>query len=163
MDNINLKTGKKPYYKDNVEASNKRNAAQMRVDGKYISINHPLHKAGNWTAVDIADFSTIKRDTKSKEGYVYVMSDPAHVGWVKIGKAEDMDTRHASFQTYTPHRNVKLIHSVHFDDHHAAEVKAHLLAEARTALPWSKHENGEWFQLTEEQALEILREVTLDG
>jgi len=165
MDNINLKTGKKPYYKDNVEASNKRNAAQMRINGKYISKNHPwiIHRAGNWTSTDITDISPIQRDTKSKEGYVYAISDPRSVGWIKIGKADDIDTRHANFQTYTPHRNYKLIHSVQFYDHHVAEVKAHLLAEARTALPWSKHENGEWFQLTEEQALEILREVTLDG
>ena len=135
----------------------------MYVNSKEVSKKHPLYKAGRYKSFGDMAFSSLQNYENIKEGYVYAISDPRSVGWIKIGKADDMDTRHANYQTYTPHRTYKLIHSVQFDDHHVAEVKAHLLAEARTALPWSKHKNGEWFQLTEEQALEILREVALDG
>jgi len=155
MDNVNLKTGKKPYYKDNVEASNKRNAAQMRINGKYISKNHPwiIHRAGNWTSTDITDISPIQRDTKSKEGYVYAISNAAWPEWIKIGKAVDADDRLNSYQTSSPMRDYKLIHSVYFDDRNVAELKAHAIAQGMAPR------KNEWFKMTEEQALEVLAKV----
>jgi hypothetical protein len=28
--------------------------------------------------------------------------------------------------------------------------------------PWNKHDNGEWFKLTDAEAIEILKEITND-
>jgi hypothetical protein len=36
------------------------------------------------------------------------------------------------------------------------------MAAFRTAHPWNKHDNGEWFKLTQQQAVEILKEITDD-
>ena len=47
---INPKTGKKPYYKDNPETKRIENSLQMRVNGKYIPKSHPLHKPGRYTS-----------------------------------------------------------------------------------------------------------------
>ena len=56
----------------------------------------------------------------------------------------------------------KLVHSVYFEDRNVAEKKAHLLAATRTMHPWNKHDNGEWFKLTDAEAIEILKEITID-
>jgi hypothetical protein len=53
-------------------------------------------------------------------------------------------------------RDYELIHSVYFDDRNKAERDAHKVAERKG------ERKGEWFKLTEEQALDVLREVSLD-
>ena len=40
--------------------------------------------------------------------------------------------------------------------------KAHLIAARITDTPWNKVDNGEWFKLTEQQAIDVLKEVTHD-
>jgi len=42
--NINPKTGKPKYYKDNPERKIIYNATRMWVNGSYIPMSHPLHK-----------------------------------------------------------------------------------------------------------------------
>jgi hypothetical protein len=138
------------------------NKNRMWVNGKYISNSHPLHKAGRYKTFDDAAFAALEKDVKQKSGYVYAIRNPAWPEWVKIGKAVDAEDRLSSYQTSSPMRDYKLIHSIYFDDRSAAEKKAHILAALKTTHPWNKNDNGEWFKLTEEQAIEILREVTLD-
>ena len=93
---------------------------------------------------------------------MYAIVNAAWPEWVKIGKALDAEDRLSGYQTSSPMRDYKLIHSVYFEDRNVAERKAHTLAAFKTAHPWNKHDNGEWFKLTEEQAIEVLRELTLD-
>jgi len=138
------------------------NKNRMWVNGKYISHSHPLHKAGRYKSFDAAAFAALEKDVKQKSGYVYAIRNPAWPEWVKIGKAVDAEDRLSSYQTSSPMRDYKLIHSVYFEDRNVAERKAHTLAAFKTAHPWNKHDNGEWFKLTEEQAIEVLRELTLD-
>ena len=95
-------------------------------------------------------------------GYVYVITNKAWPEWVKIGRAIDAKDRLRSYQTSSPLRDYWIIHSVHFDDVNAAERKAHLIAARITSTPWNKHDNGEWFKLTEQQAKDVLKEVALD-
>jgi|TARA_R110000737_G_scaffold30837_1_gene49337 hypothetical protein len=113
------------------------------------------------TYEDIAAFAEMAEEGV-QAGYVYAMTNNAWDGWVKIGKAINAEDRLRSYQTSSPMRDYKLIHYVPFDDVNAAERKAHLVAARMTAHPWNKPDNGEWFKLTEEQAMEVLREVTLD-
>jgi hypothetical protein len=97
-----------------------------------------------------------------KEGYVYAIVNDAWPEWVKIGKAIDAEDRLSGYQTSSPMRDYKLVHSVYFEDRNVAEKKAHTLAALKTTHPWNKHDNGEWFKLTDAEAIEILKEVTLD-
>ena len=138
------------------------NKNRMWVNGKYISQSHPLHKAGRYKTFDDAAFAALEKDVKQKSGYVYAIRNPAWPDWVKIGKAVDAEDRLSSYQTSSPMRNYKLVYSVHFDDRNVAEKKAHLLAATRTMHPWNKHDNGEWFKLTDAEAIEILKEITID-
>jgi len=128
----------------------------MYVDGKYISKSHPLFKAGKYKSFGDAAFSALQKDVQIKEGYVYAIRNAAWPEWIKIGKAVDAEDRLNGYQTSSPMRDYELIHSVYFDDRNKAERDAHKVAERKG------ERKGEWFKITEEQALEVLRELTLD-
>jgi len=145
--------GRKPH---------KRNPQRMYVNGKYISKSHPLHKSGTYKSFGELAFGSLKNYSQIKEGYVYAIVNAAWPEWVKIGKALDAEDRLSGYQTSSPMRDYKLVYSVHFEDRSVAERKAHTLAAFKTAHPWNKHDNGEWFKLTEVEAIEILKETTDD-
>ena len=138
------------------------NQHRMYVNGKYIPQTHPLYKAGKYKSFGDLAFGSLNNYNQIKEGYVYAITNPVWPEWVKIGKAIDAEDRLSSYQTSSPMRNYKLVYSVHFDDRNVAEKKAHLLAATRTMHPWNKHDNGEWFKLTDAEAIEILKEITID-
>jgi len=138
------------------------NPLSMYVNGKYVSRKHPLYKPGKYKSFGDLAFGSLKNYSKIKEGYVYAIVNAAWPEWVKIGKALDAEDRLNGYQTSSPMRDYKLVYSVHFEDRNVAERKAHTLAAFKTAHPWNKHDNGEWFKLTEIEAIEILKETTDD-
>ena len=138
------------------------NPLSMYVNGKYVSRKHPLYKPGKYKSFGDLAFGSLNNYTQIKEGHVYAITNPAWPEWIKIGKAIDAEDRLSSYQTSSPMRNYKLVHSVYFEDRNVAEKKAHLLAATRTMHPWNKHDNGEWFKLTDAEAIEILKEITID-
>jgi len=140
----------------------KRNPQRMYVNGKYIPKSHPLHKSGTYKSFGELAFGSLNNYSQIKEGYVYAIVNAAWPEWVKIGKALDAEDRLNGYQTSSPMRDYKLVYSVHFEDRNVAERKAHTLAAFKTAHPWNKHDNGEWFKLTEIEAIEILKETTDD-
>jgi len=157
----------KPCHKKSNAITNpifgpKSNPLRMWVNGKYISSKHPLYKAGRYKSFGDLAFGSLNNYNLIKEGYVYAISNAAWPEWIKIGKAIDADDRLSSYQTSSPMRDYKLVHSVYFEDRNVAERKAHTLAAFKTAHPWNKHDNGEWFKLTEIEAIEILKETTDD-
>ena len=127
------------------------NPRQMYVNGKYIKHSHPLHKAGRYKTFNDAAFEGTYKLSAVKEGYVYVISNKAWPGWVKIGMAVDVDERLNSFQTSSPHRDFILEHSVASSDRRKSEKEAHT-----RALPLAVDSKGEWFKLSVEQAITIL-------
>ena len=128
----------------------------MYVDGKYISKSHPLFKAGKYKSFGDAAFASLQKDVQIKQGYVYAIRNAAWPEWIKIGKAIDAEDRLNGYQTSSPMRDYELIHAVYFDDRNKAERDAHKVAERKG------ERKGEWFKITEEQALEVLQELTLD-
>jgi len=150
-------------HRENMRATqHKRNPQRMYVNGKYIPKSHPLHKSGTYKSFGDLAFGSLKNYDIIKEGYVYAITNSAWPEWVKIGKALDAEDRLSGYQTSSPMRDYKLVYSVHFNDRNVAERKAHTMAAFKTAHPWNKHDNGEWFKLTEQQAIEILKETTDD-
>ena len=150
------------HDKSNAKTNAIHNPLSMYVNGKYVSRKHPLYKPGKYKSFGDAAFSSLSNYVNVKFGYVYAIRNPAWPDWVKIGKAVDAEDRLRSYHTGSPMRDYKLVHAVFFEDRNEAERKAHLLAASKTTHPWNKNDNGEWFRLTEEQAMEVLRELTLD-
>tara|TARA_R100001594_G_scaffold140759_1_gene186135 strand:- start:2205 stop:2684 length:480 start_codon:yes stop_codon:yes gene_type:complete len=147
---INPKTGKEYYYKDNPEAVAKRKARQMYVNGKYIPMSHPLHKAGRYNNFNDAAFLSLQKDIKVKEGYVYAISNPAWPEWVKIGMAVDAEDRLNAYQTGSPSRDYVLIHSIPSKDRSKTEREAHNIASTNNTR------SGEWFKISNKDVINIL-------
>jgi hypothetical protein len=149
---------RKQYYLDNKErtaaaykatnvknnpANNlKHNPIRMTVGGKYVSRKHPLWKIGNYKSFNDAAFSSFVNLNKTTEGAVYLITNDAWVGWIKVGKAGDAEDRLKGYQTGDPHRSYTLKHYVTVDDRHTSEVKAHKALEAL-----SEARQNEWFKV----------------
>ena len=134
-----------------------RNTKRMWVNGKHISTKHPLHKPGRYKSFSDAAFASLQKDTQVKEGYVYIITNPAWPDWVKIGMAVDADDRCNGYQTSSPFRDYTLEHMVVTNNRRASEAKAHKLA-GKVAV----ETRGEWFKLDMEQAKTILDKCSVD-
>jgi len=146
----------KKYRATNTRGNPIRNPKRMFVNGKYIPLSHPLHKAGRYKTFSDAAFSSLEKKKDIKDGYVYAIINPAWPNWVKIGMAIDAEDRLNGYQTSSPMRDYKLIHSVYFKNRSKAERNAHKLAENIA------ERKGEWFNLSNKQAIKVLEEVS-DG
>jgi len=127
------------------------NESRMWVDGKYISFSHPLHKPGRYKSFNDAAFSSFKNLSSTKEGYVYVISNPAWPDWVKVGMAIDADDRCSSYQTSSPLRDYILHCAISSDDRRKDESKAHKVLEKI-----SDSRKGEWFKLPVDTATDCI-------
>lgn len=131
----------------------KRNKSRMFVNGKYVSKNHPLYRPGRYESFEDAAFASLKNYTKSKEGQVYIISNPNFKGWVKVGMAVDAQDRLNNYQTSSPFRDYKLDYTFDTEDRRASEAAAHNALDSRFPR------NGEWFKCSPRQAWSIIANV----
>lgn len=134
------------YYKDNPLTKKKANDSQMYVNGKYIPVSHPLHKPGRYKTFEDAAFSSLAKYELSREGQVYIITNPNFPEWVKVGMAVDSEDRLNGYQTSSPFRDYALFQSWPVSDRRSAEAEAHALLEK------AYDRKGEWFNCTPEQA-----------
>jgi hypothetical protein len=132
----------------------KKNAKRMFVDGKYIPTSHPLYKPGRYKSFEDAAFSSLRNYKHTKSGYVYVISNPAWKGWVKIGMAIDAEDRLKSYQTSSPYRDYQLLHSVYVTDRRAIERKAH-----RKIGKIAEEKQNEWFKVDAVEAIDCITAI----
>lgn len=131
----------------------RKNNKRMFVNGKYIPTSHPLHKPGRYENFEDAAFSSLKNYAKSKEGQVYIISNPNFKGWVKVGMAVDANDRLNNYQTSSPFRDYKLDYTFDTEDRRASEAAAHNALDSRFPR------NGEWFKCSPRQAWSIIANV----
>lgn len=133
---------------------NSKNGPQrLYINGKYVPKSDPrysMFKPGKYKNIGDALFEQ-SGASNVKEGHVYVITNQAWPGWVKIGMAIDAEDRLNGYQTSSPHRDYVLEHSVWSNHRRKSEQQAHARA---TVL--SEEVAGEWFKLTVEKATEIL-------
>jgi len=130
------------------------NDGRMYVNGKYVPTNHPLHKAGRYKSFNDAAFSSLRNYKLAKEGYVYVITNPAWPNWVKIGMAVDAEDRLNGYQTSSPMRDYQLEFSVKVNDRRKAETKAHKICKKMGVS-----NKGEWFNMPVDTAKLVLEQV----
>lgn len=143
---MNYRKGEGKYYKDNPEAVWKRDQTKMFVNGKYISKSHPLHKPGKYKTFEDAAFSSLSKYESSREGQVYIITNPNFPEWVKVGMAVDSEDRLNGYQTSSPFRDYTLFTFWPVSDRRVAEADAHEL------LKKTYQRKGEWFKCTPEEA-----------
>jgi len=130
------------------------NPNRMYVNGKYVPKCHPLYKPGNYKTFDDAAFSSLQNYEKSTEGEVYIITNPAWKGWVKVGMAIDSKDRCKGYQTSSPLRDYKLKFKKYFNDRRSAEAKAHILCSKKAS-----DRKGEWFELDIKTAKDIINNM----
>jgi len=123
-----------------------RNTNRMWVNGNHVSTKHPLHKPGRYIIEGFFG-DAVAETEKTKEGYIYIITNPAWPGWVKVGKALDADKRVAAYQMYSPFKDYVCERTFHVPDVHAVE---HAFHRGR------KKDNGEWYQMTVDKAASIV-------
>ena len=123
-----------------------RQNTRMWVNGKYIPKSHPLHKAGNYKGFEEAAFSSLANYDSSLEGQVYIISNPAWEGWIKVGMAIDTQDRANQYQTSSPYRDYIVEHTVATTDRRRLESLAH------TLLGNAREQRNEWFKCDVETA-----------
>jgi predicted GIY-YIG superfamily endonuclease len=74
-------------------------------------------------------------------GYLYIISNPAHVGWLKIGVTEDIKSRLHVYQTGDPQRSYKVEYYVYHPDCYQAEKKIKEMMKY-----FAKRQRKEWFE-----------------
>ena len=144
----------KPCKKAHNDSSNpEANPNRMYVNGQYVSSKHPLHKPGRYIIDGFFGEAKVE-SAVSKQGYVYCITNPAWPGWVKVGKAVEDAKRFNSYQTYSPFRDYTMEWSLKVDDVHSVEAAFHR---------GRKTDNGEWHQMTVEEAFTLVSTVPHAG
>jgi hypothetical protein len=141
------------YYKDNPLTKKQANDNQMYVNGKYISVSHPLHKPGRYKTFTDAAFDSLAKYELSREGQVYIITNPNFPEWVKVGMAVDSEDRLNGYQTSSPFRDYALFACWSVTDRRSAESEAHSL------LDKTYERRGEWFNCTPDQAQAALADL----
>jgi len=131
----------------------KKNTNRMWVNGKYIASSHPLHKPGRYKTFTDAAFDSLAKYELSREGQVYIITNPNFPEWVKVGMAVDSEDRLNGYQTSSPFRDYALFTNWPVADRRSAESEAHSLLEKTYGR------KGEWFNCTPEQARDSISEL----
>ena len=145
--------GQSDGYRRRHSVNVRKNKKRMFVNGKYVPLSHPLHKPGCYKSFEDAAFASLKNYNKSKEGQVYIISNPNFKGWVKVGMAVDAEDRLNKYQTSSPFRDYKLDYTFDTEDRRASEAAAHKALDSRFPR------NGEWFKCSPLQAWSIIANV----
>jgi len=137
-----------------LDSYKEKNKRRMFVDGKYIPQSHPLYKPGTYRSFEDAAFSSLRNYRHTKAGYVYVISNPAWKGWVKVGMAIDAEDRCNSYQTSSPFRDYSLLYSVYVTDRRVIEKKAH-----KRIAKIAEDRQNEWFLVDPLKAIDCITAI----
>jgi len=94
---------------------------------------------------DLEFLSAAQRITREAQGFVYLITNPAWPGLVKIGKACNPASRVAALNTADPFRRFTVEYRHFFDDARRVEAELHDRCAALRV-------EGEWFRMTVPEA-----------
>ena len=153
-----------------------QNKSRLTIQGKRVMLGnaiHPYHKIyktkgliSAYEAMGILTSQTnsnslefIKKESiamfdKISHGEVYIITNPAWKGWIKIGMAVESKDRLKTYQTSSPLRDYKLNYAKAFANRRDAETQAHALCSEQA----EKIEN-EWFKMPIKTAIKIIENI----
>ena len=133
----------------NVEIVKKRPAPPIVFDQIDSSAKVMLHKVKEKHRIKLAESNNTQCDLK--EGFVYVITNPAWPETVKVGKAINYESRAGTYQTYDPYRKYQIEGAWYFSDREKAEKEIHSLLDDKRIF-----DDGEWFNTSVEQTQRII-------
>lgn len=141
-------TGASDGNRRRLDAHKRKNDTRMFVNGRYIPKTHPLHKPGRYEGFEEAAFSGLQNYKTSSRGQVYVITNPAFEGWVKVGMAVEASDRLNNYQTSSPFRDYVLQSFLDVADRREAEATIHQRLSKRF------ERQGEWFKCSVADAVD---------
>ena len=95
-----------------------------------------------------------------QRGWVYVLYNPAYPTWVVTGKGKDT-TRPEAYDTYSPHRDYEVVGMAFVENRTEGEHKLQERIDKEHPEKRGKPSSqpSEWFEITREQAYEILKSL----
>tara|TARA_Y100000361_G_C11087484_1_gene304593 strand:+ start:73 stop:612 length:540 start_codon:yes stop_codon:yes gene_type:complete len=96
----------------------------------------------------------VARFNEVKDGYVYIITNPAWEGWIKIGMAVHPEDRCNNYQTSSPFRDFKVCYTRYFKNRLHAERIAHSLVANR-----AEESIHEWFKISVDEAKHIIKSI----
>jgi len=136
-----------------LESHVRKNKRRMYVGGKYVPTSDPTHTPGRYRNYNDVVFNEYYRNKNIHEGNIYLISNPAWDGWLKIGRAMSVPDRLNAFQTGCPYRDYKIEYSLAVPDAPQAEKLFHM------ELKKKFRSRNEWFKLDVSDAINTLNEV----
>jgi len=91
---------------------------------------------------------------KKIPGYIYVITNDAFEGYVKIGVTKNIKNRLRSYQTSSPHRNYKVEHYIFHEDCYFAEQEIHEMMNY-----FALDKKNEWFKIDLQMAIDRVNET----
>ncbi len=93
-------------------------------------------------------------DKKNKAGYVYIITNSAFDGYVKIGVTKNIKNRLRTYQTSSPFRDYKIEYYIRHPDCYQAEREIHEMMNY-----FALNKKNEWFKIDLEIAKTRLDET----
>jgi len=129
---------------------------------KFRSLEGYLQQGGNISRLVFGKIKKPKAITKianllydkEKSGHVYIITNPAWKGWLKVGMAIDANDRHNSYQTSSPYRDYILRYKKFFTNRSKAEQEVH-----KQLIGKGNIFNGEWFQTSVKEARKTIESI----
>lgn len=91
---------------------------------------------------------------KTKPGYLYIVTNPSHPNFVKVGVTENINSRLHVYQTGDPNRKYKVEFYIFHPDCYTAEKRVKELMK-----PFAKSIKNEWYEIALHMAIPRLEEV----
>ena len=85
--------------------------------------------------------NNLRNKERSKEGYVYIISNPIHVGWIKVGVTDNIKDRLCNYQTADPKRSYKVEYYIFHPDCYKAEKEIKEMMKY-----FALSQKNEWYQ-----------------
>jgi predicted GIY-YIG superfamily endonuclease len=92
-----------------------------------------------------------------KNGYVYIISNPAWPKWIKLGITDNLEKRLSTYQTGDPNRAYKIEYFIEINNYKEIEK---ILWES--IKPFAKKRLNEWYEIDKLVAKVRLQEILSD-
>jgi hypothetical protein len=98
-------------------------------------------------------------------GYVYLLQNPSWPGWIKIGKAANLENRLSSFNTSAPHTETLFEYITWFESDFALDIEQAVHAYLSNNFPRNPNQptrNGEWYFIEQKLVIQTIQQCWRD-
>lgn len=163
------------YHRDLRQAQRLRGKDKKnlpKVTQKSVTPTSKVHRAVFIVTAELAEirirmaaekvFKEKKTQTESKEGVVYVITNPAWPGWCSIGCACDPEDRLAQYNRCSPFRDFVCRDYATTPTKRKSESAVHKWLRTFGVQGVKVPHLGEWFQLDHEDAVLLVKKICLE-